>query len=205
MRARLSRTLMPSPIRLGRMSESHEPQHAPGSHYQPGLGVVLIILVLFLGATYFILRSPSHASPGGTSTTLVATTTSGPVQKQTIVAKSKVRVQVANGTRVAGLARTYTQQLLTLGWDTLSELNGPAEKMTWSSSSVPTSPPRVSQICGGSSTSRRCSAARKTSTAMGRNSSSGRLRWRRIPRSTWARLRTPNLRAISISSAISTP
>ena len=112
------------------MSESHEPQHAPGSHYQPGLGVVLIILVLFLGATYFILRSPSHASPGGTSTTLVATTTSGPVQKQTIVAKSKVRVQVANGTRVTGLARTYTQQLLTLGWDTLSELNGPAEKAT---------------------------------------------------------------------------
>jgi hypothetical protein len=112
------------------MSESHQPQHAPGSHYQPGLGVVLVILVLFVGATYFILRTPSSSSPGGTSTTLVTTTTRAPAQKQTIVAKSKVRVQVANGTHVTGLARTYTQQLMTLSWDALPELNGPAEKAT---------------------------------------------------------------------------
>jgi hypothetical protein len=34
-------------------------------------------------------------------------------------------VQVANGTGTTGLARTYTQQLQTLGWDTLPEMNGP--------------------------------------------------------------------------------
>jgi hypothetical protein len=112
------------------MSESHQPQHAPGSHYQPGLGVVLIILVLFVGATYLVLRTPSHGSPGGTTTTLVTTTTRPPAQKQKIIARSKVRVQVANGTKVTGLARTYTQQLMTLGWDALPELNGPAEQAT---------------------------------------------------------------------------
>jgi hypothetical protein len=32
---------------------------------------------------------------------------------------------VANGTLTSGLARSYTQQLLTLGWDALPEANGP--------------------------------------------------------------------------------
>jgi hypothetical protein len=31
---------------------------------------------------------------------------------------------VANGTHTTGLARTYTQQLMTFGWDTLPEVNG---------------------------------------------------------------------------------
>jgi hypothetical protein len=108
------------------MSEPHQPQHAPGSHYQPGLSVVLVILVLFVGATYFILRSPGHATSSATSTTQATTTTRGTKQKQHVVAKSKVRVQVANGTNITGLAGTYTHQLLTLGWDALPELNGPA-------------------------------------------------------------------------------
>ena len=32
-------------------------------------------------------------------------------------------MQVANGTSTTGLARSYTQNLLTLGWDTLPQLN----------------------------------------------------------------------------------
>ena len=34
-------------------------------------------------------------------------------------------MQVANGTNVAGLARSFTQQLMTQGWDTLPGINGP--------------------------------------------------------------------------------
>jgi hypothetical protein len=41
-----------------------------------------------------------------------------------------VRVQVANGTEVTGLARKYTQRLVTLGWDALPEVNGPATTVT---------------------------------------------------------------------------
>jgi hypothetical protein len=41
------------------------------------------------------------------------------------VPKNKVPVQVANGTSVSGLARTYTQQLEALNWDALPQVNGP--------------------------------------------------------------------------------
>jgi len=37
---------------------------------------------------------------------------------------------VANGTSVTGLARSYTQRLMTLGWDALPEVNGPTTNVT---------------------------------------------------------------------------
>ena len=51
----------------------------------------------------------------------------------------------------------------------------------------------------------RASAARKTSTAWGRSSCRGRLRWIRSPRSTCARRSAPSSFAASISSPSSTP
>ena len=107
------------------MSQSPPPAHessAPGSHYQPALSVVLIIVVLFIAATFVMLRSTGAASPNAAARPLPPTpVTSGP--PNIVRAKSHVRVQVANGTLTAGLARTFTQQLLTLGWDTLPQLN----------------------------------------------------------------------------------
>jgi hypothetical protein len=47
-----------------------------------------------------------------------------------LATKAQVRVQVANGTLTTGLARSYTQQLLTLGWDALPETNGPRVNAT---------------------------------------------------------------------------
>jgi hypothetical protein len=87
---------------------------------------VLLILVLFIGAAALMLRSPSTSHPGGgtsTTTTTVAST-------QNTIAKTRVRVQVANGTSVTGLARSYTQRLMTLGWDALPEVNGPTTNVT---------------------------------------------------------------------------
>src|SRR5664280_3582888 len=109
--------------RLGKMSQTptpHEPP-VPGSHYQPALSVVLIIVVLFIGSTFLMLRYNGPASYGTTTTLSTTTTLHG--TSTTIVSKSQVRVQVANGTTTAGLARAYTQQLQTLGWDTLPQLN----------------------------------------------------------------------------------
>ncbi|MGC8511184.1 MAG: LytR C-terminal domain-containing protein [Acidimicrobiales bacterium] len=96
-------------------------ESSPGSHYQPSLGVVLVILVLFVGGAFIILRSPGAAtSPSVTTTTLHprarATTTKLP-------SRASVRVQVANSTSVAGLAGNYSQKLTTLGWDVLPALN----------------------------------------------------------------------------------
>ncbi len=109
------------------MSAPSNPEHAAGgSHYQPSTPVVVLILIAFILAAILMLRSPSSSSgssavapttPGSPTTTLHTTTTTLP--------RAQVRVQVANGTNVSGLARTFTQQLLTQGWDTLPQLNGP--------------------------------------------------------------------------------
>ncbi len=104
-------------------SPSHE-EHTSGSHFQPSLSVVLIIVVLFVAATFLMVRavSPSTAATGtGTTTT---TSPSSTPTTGTIV-KSKVRVQVANGTAITGLAAHFTQILMTQDWDTLPPGNGP--------------------------------------------------------------------------------
>jgi hypothetical protein len=113
------------------MSDSSQPQHGsnpPGSHYQPALSVVLIIVVLFVVAAFLMIRYVSPASTSGT-TTLPPSETTTTIHHHT-VAKSSVRVQVANGTTVPNLARTYSQELLTQGWNTLPGVNGPHEKST---------------------------------------------------------------------------
>jgi hypothetical protein len=108
--------------------QAHDGPHNPGSHYQPALSVVSIIVVLFVAATFLMLRSSSPSLSASTTSTSplspLATTTTAH-SASTVLPKSKVRVQVANGTSTTGLARTYTQRLLTLGWDTLPQMNGP--------------------------------------------------------------------------------
>ena len=96
-------------------------------HYQPALSVVLIIVVLFVVAAFLMLR---YVSPASTSpTTLPPSQTTTTIHHHT-VAKSTVRVQVANGTKVPNLARGFSQELLTQGWNTLPGVNGPKETKT---------------------------------------------------------------------------
>lgn len=102
-------------------SQPHHGSHTAGSHYQPSLGVVLTIVVLFVAATFLMLRSASPSTPTTTTLPAGSTTTTKPQSK--VIPKSQVRVQVANGTSTSKLAGRYTQQLLTLGWDTLPALN----------------------------------------------------------------------------------
>ena len=114
------------------MSDSSQPHHGsnpPGSHYQPALSVVFIIVVLFVAAAFLMIRYVSPASSSGSTTTLPPSGTTTTIQHHT-VAKSTVRVQVANGTKVPNLARGYSQELLTQGWNTLPGVNGPHEKST---------------------------------------------------------------------------
>jgi len=66
--------------------------------------------------------SPSTAATG----TATTTTTSGSTTPTSgAIVKSKVRVQVANGTEITGLAEHFTQILMTQDWDTLPPGNGP--------------------------------------------------------------------------------
>ena len=112
---------------MSESSNSPQEPRAPGSHYQPAIGSVLVIVVLFVGATFLMLRhsSPNVAPASTTTTTLNSTSSTVHHPTTTLVTKAQVRVQVANGTLTSGLARSYTRQLLTLGWDALPETNGP--------------------------------------------------------------------------------
>ena len=95
------------------------------------MGVVLVILVVFVAGAYLMLRSSKPGPVTVTSPPVTQPHTRTSVPKTTsTVAKAQVRVQVANGTTVANLARSYTQQLLTYGWDTLPQLNGPRVRAT---------------------------------------------------------------------------
>jgi hypothetical protein len=99
-----------------------------GSHYQPAIGVVITILVLFVGLSFFFLRSTKAATVTPTTVAGATTTTTAGSSTKTTLPRGKVHVQVANGTSVAGLARTYTQQLTVDGWETLPQVN--ASKVT---------------------------------------------------------------------------
>ncbi|MDE3031746.1 MAG: LytR C-terminal domain-containing protein [Acidobacteriota bacterium] len=106
------------------MSTSAPEPPVSGSHYQPRLGVVLTLLIAFVAAAFVVLHSPSPAATGPAATTTTTTTAPGThATTTTTPTRSRVRVQVANGTLTTGLAGSYTQLLITLGWDALPQVN----------------------------------------------------------------------------------
>ena len=117
-------------------TSSDQPSGTTGSHFQPSLPVVLVILLLFVTTAFVLERS---SSPTHSTTSPVTSTTTKPSKpgvtptttpKEIRVPRSQVSVQVANGTSKKGFAKTVTQQLQTLGWNTLSAINGPNEPAT---------------------------------------------------------------------------
>jgi len=82
---------------------------------------MLLIVLAFVGAAFVMLRANPPATSSVTTTTSTTTTTTHSTVKHP--PRARVRVQVANGTSSAGLAHTFTQRLLTLGWDGLPPLN----------------------------------------------------------------------------------
>ncbi len=85
-----------------------------------------LVVVLFAIVVGFVLADATgnygrRHRAASTTTTSVPTGTSSTTT--TTVARSSVKVQVANGSTTAGVATTITQQLQTLGWDTLPPVN----------------------------------------------------------------------------------
>ena len=111
------------------MSDSNEiasTRRNAKSQYQPRLSAIAVLVVAFIAGAFLMLRSSSPTSSASQSVvTLPSSSGQSNSNVTTVTTKAKVSVQVANGTNTVGLARTYTQQLLTLGWDTLPEMNGP--------------------------------------------------------------------------------
>ena len=99
------------------------PAHS-GSHFQPAPRLAVLLLVLFVGSLVGVFRYVNPISvaghvvqPGTTTTSTASNTTT------TTIATHLVKVQVANGTTVSGLARTFTDKLQLNGWDVLGPLN----------------------------------------------------------------------------------
>jgi len=85
-----------------------------------------LVVVLFAIVVGFVLADATgnygrRHRAAATTTTSVPTGTSSTTT--TTVPRSSVKVQVANGSTTAGVATTITQQLQTLGWDTLPPVN----------------------------------------------------------------------------------
>jgi len=103
-------------------TSAHE-RRASSSHFQPSAPVMLVLVLVFVAGAYLMLRAHPPASASTTTTSPTGTTTTTAPTTPAGVVKSRVRVQVANGTLVTGLAGSYTHQLLTEGWDVLPAAN----------------------------------------------------------------------------------
>jgi hypothetical protein len=87
------------------------------------MGAILLTFTLF---AFFALRAVPSVSVDGKVKHHHATTTAvAGVTTTTTLGRSQVRVQVANGTKTAGLAAAVTARLMTQGWNMLPKLNGP--------------------------------------------------------------------------------
>jgi len=92
--------------------------------YQPAPRAMGAILVTFAVISFFALRAVPAISVDGKVKHHRATTTAV-AGVTTTLGRSQVRVQVANGTKTAGLAAAVTARLMTQGWNMLPKLNGP--------------------------------------------------------------------------------
>jgi hypothetical protein len=106
------------------------PEEAPRgrahrAQYQPKPLVAVLLLVLFVAVVAGVMANVKAVPIGGGSSGASTSTTSPSHATTTTLPRSQVKVQVANGTSVSGLARTYTDQLQVLNWDVLAPINGP--------------------------------------------------------------------------------
>jgi hypothetical protein len=131
--------------RLATMTDPDTPDAPPArATSQVNAGRAVAVIVVFLVAMVLLLgpagRADRHAAP------TVASTTTTTLYERPVV-PSATRVQVANGTTVAGQAAAYSHTLQTRGWDVVPPVQGPP----WDRSLVfyaPTYEPAAKQIAG---------------------------------------------------------
>ena len=105
------------------------PAHS-GSHYQPSTRLAVLILALFIASLVAVFQYVNPISVAGQKSGTSSTSTTVPNSTATTIPISQVKVQVANGTSVAGLAGNFTSTLISRGWDALNQENGPATAST---------------------------------------------------------------------------
>jgi len=96
-----------------------------GPRVAVGRALVLVIVAIVLGVVLLNVgsRPPANVGAAGTpnpATSTTTTTTKASTTTTTTVPKSQVKVVVANGTSLTGVAEYFTQKLTAAGWQTLS-------------------------------------------------------------------------------------
>lgn len=97
------------------MNETTNEKPSPVSHLDTGrAGFIAVLLAVVILITLTAIKGT------GSSTT---TTTTSSTSTTTTLPRNQVKVQVANGSGIAGIAAQVTDQLQTLGWNTLPKEN----------------------------------------------------------------------------------
>ncbi len=101
--------------------------HRLGSHYQPSPRVAIALLIAFVISLIAVFHYVNPISVNGHTvvTTAPTTTTTSANSTSTTLPREQVKVQVANGTSIHGLARTYTTELQSNQWGVLQQINAP--------------------------------------------------------------------------------
>jgi hypothetical protein len=107
--------------------DEHVAVRHPGSHYQPTPQVAVGLLIAFIISLVAVFHyvNPISANGHAVTTTVAPTTTTIAGHPTTTVPRGQVKVQVANGTTIAGLARTVTVQLQVKAWGVLQQIQSP--------------------------------------------------------------------------------
>ena len=107
----------------------HEGSGAERGVEHLNLGKAAAVVVVFLLVAVLLLAKATHpeATSGSSSVSTTTTTHAGGTTTTTTIPRSKVTVQVANGSSAAGVATRVTQQLQTQGWNTLPPVNASAQ------------------------------------------------------------------------------
>jgi len=116
------------------------PPAAPAGNNQPKknwkwLVILIIFLIVIGGVTFFVFKSSGgtavEESPTpNTSLTNIATPRSTPTPEPVVVKKEDIKIEVLNGTGIAGEAGILAEQLKSLGYESVTVGNAASQDST---------------------------------------------------------------------------
>ena len=104
--------------------DSYRRRDRSAASYQPSPILAFALLVFFVIAVFSVLHYVHPVPVGGGVVSPGVTTTTRHHGPTTTLPRSKVHVQVANGTSTPGLAKTANNLLQTQNWAVLGPVNG---------------------------------------------------------------------------------
>jgi LytR cell envelope-related transcriptional attenuator len=123
------------PIPPSSQVEPPDEPDGPRTRVAIGRALILVVVAVVLGVVLLNVGSRPPASVSDTGPAIAGTTTTTTHPKTaatttTTVPKSQVKVLVANGTNLTGVAEYFTQKLQQQGWQTLTAVDTTSDVST---------------------------------------------------------------------------